>query len=57
MHQVMSAITYCHYANVVHRDIKPENIMVMENKGQIMGTKLVNFGQAAHIGDMNVRFK
>lgn len=45
--QIISALEYCHYHNVIHRDLKPENILLNENN-QI---KLVDFGLSAKLID------
>ena len=29
MHQIFSAINYCHKMNIIHRDLKPENILIV----------------------------
>ena len=55
IHQLLSAIRYCHKMRVIHRDIKPENIMIMgrENNGYL-NVKLIDFGTAKifEIGNM-----
>jgi calcium-dependent protein kinase len=46
MHQVFSAVSFCHQNNIVHRDLKPENLMLetavttVEN----INIKLIDFG-------------
>jgi calcium-dependent protein kinase len=46
MHQVMSAVNYCHCAHIVHRDIKPENVMLIEGKDEQLTVKVIDFGTA-----------
>lgn len=42
MHQILSALRYCHLLNIAHRDIKPQNIVYVTGKDQIV--KLIDFG-------------
>jgi len=44
IHQLASALSYCHSKNVLHRDIKPENILVGSD-GEI---KIGDFGWSVH---------
>ncbi|ODM96934.1 Aurora kinase A [Orchesella cincta] len=44
IHQLASALSYCHSKNVLHRDIKPENILVGTD-GEI---KIGDFGWSVH---------
>ena len=46
MHQITSAIGYCHKKNIVHRDLKPENILLInESKNyEDFQLKLIDFG-------------
>lgn len=41
--QVLSAIFYCHSANIMHRDMKPENI-IYANKDPNSLIKVIDFG-------------
>lgn len=43
MHQIFSAVFYCHSHNVVHRDIKPENLL-FEDKSEDSLLKVIDFG-------------
>ena len=45
LHQLFSAVAYLHDNNIIHRDLKPENIL-LEEKGDIMNIKLIDFGTA-----------
>lgn len=49
MHQIMSAILYCHNNNIVHRDLKPENILLADENNQFdtLNIKLIDFGTSA----------
>lgn len=42
MHQVLSAIVYCHNNNIVHRDLKPENILLESERSNQL--KVIDFG-------------
>jgi len=53
MHQVFSALRYCHERSVIHRDLKPENIMVLKLPDGVTGDestvppiKIIDFGLA-----------
>ena len=43
MHQVLSAIVYCHKNFIVHRDLKPENIL-LESQESNSNIKVIDFG-------------
>ena len=44
MHQVFSAINYCHKMKIIHRDLKPENILVDKNENGLIKIKICDFG-------------
>ena len=46
MHQVLSAVTYCHLNSIVHRDLKPENLLLVEKPtaSREINIKLIDFG-------------
>jgi calcium-dependent protein kinase len=47
MHQIFSALFYCHSRNIAHRDLKPENIMLeKKDKNDFHMIKLIDFGTA-----------
>ena len=47
IHQLLSAIRYCHKMRVIHRDIKLENIMIMDRQDdRFLHVKLIDFGTA-----------
>ena len=56
IHQLLSAIRYCHKMRVIHRDIKPENIMIIgrENNG-CLHVKLIDFGTAKIFEEGNMQ--
>ena len=43
MHQILSAVVYCHENSIVHRDLKPENIL-LESKKEDAPVKIIDFG-------------
>lgn len=45
MHQLLSAMVYCHEKRVIHRDLKPENILLMENVDSL-SIKVADFGNS-----------
>ncbi|PVD20894.1 hypothetical protein C0Q70_19057 [Pomacea canaliculata] len=44
IHQLSSALTYCHSKKVIHRDIKPENLL-LSLRGDL---KIADFGWSVH---------
>lgn len=48
MKQIVSAIEYCHFLNIVHRDIKPENLLLL-TKDNDESLKIADFGLAVII--------
>ena len=54
MHQLLSAINYCHKMKIIHRDIKPENILINKNQNGFVEIKLCDFGTSLrfHRGDI-----
>ena len=48
MHQLMSAICYCHQNRVVHRDLKPENILLEDKNQDNPVIKLIDWGGARY---------
>ena len=56
IHQLLSAIRYCHKMRITHRDIKPENIMIVgkENNGYLH-VKLIDFGTAKIFEEGNMQ--
>jgi calcium-dependent protein kinase len=53
MHQLLSAVGYCHSKGVIHRDLKPENIL-LEDKEDTLHIKVADFGSSI-ITDPNRR--
>lgn len=56
MYQLLNAVMYMHYHDVVHRDLKPENIL-FETNDEDSPIKIIDFGLAReHLGQtpMNV---
>lgn len=43
--QLVEALVFCHYKQVVHRDIKPANIMVLGD--ELENVKIIDFGIAS----------
>ena len=54
MHQLLSAVNYCHKMKIIHRDIKPENILINKNQNGFVEIKLCDFGTSLrfHRGDI-----
>jgi calcium-dependent protein kinase len=48
MHQLMSAICYCHQNRIVHRDLKPENILLEDKNKEHPVIKLIDWGGARY---------
>jgi len=43
MHQLMSAICYCHQNKIIHLDLKPENILLEEKNRENPVIKLIDW--------------
>ena len=43
MHQVLSAVNYCHQNCIVHKDLKPENLL-LEIEAEDARIKVIDFG-------------
>lgn len=48
MHQLLSAVAYCHEKLVIHRDLKPENILLEEKDGDL-SIKVADFGSSCFL--------
>ena len=48
MHQLLSAVGYCHEKLVIHRDLKPENILLEERDGDL-SIKVADFGSSCFL--------
>ncbi|OMJ75322.1 hypothetical protein SteCoe_25556 [Stentor coeruleus] len=48
MHQILSAVCYCHEKNVIHRDLKPENILLDDKNGELT-IKVADFGSSCFL--------
>lgn len=46
-----AALAYLHADGIIHRDLKPENILLAQGSGNVVTTKLVDFGIAQLLGD------
>jgi calcium-dependent protein kinase len=47
MHQLFSAVQFCHFNNIMHRDLKPENILIEseeEARKEFFTIKVIDFG-------------
>jgi serine/threonine protein kinase len=55
---ILNGITYLHSMNIVHMDIKPENIFILlDNKGKIIGVKLIDLGLSISINYIQKCFR
>mmetsp|Transcript_1464 Transcript_1464/g.1453 ORF Transcript_1464/g.1453 Transcript_1464/m.1453 type:complete len:179 (-) Transcript_1464:695-1231(-) len=43
IHDIVTAINYCHQKNIVHRDLKPENLLLVNNNPNAP-LKVIDFG-------------
>lgn len=50
MHDVCSALKYCHSKNICHNDIKPDNILIFENKNPLTKEKRPIIYKLADLG-------
>jgi serine/threonine protein kinase len=48
LHQLLTALSYCHALGIVHRDIKPANVLVDPTTQSL---QLIDFGSAADMGN------
>lgn len=53
MKDIMRAIYYCHKHKIVHNDICPDNFVFSECDDKQMRLKLINFGVAIELKDIN----
>lgn len=52
MHQVLSAVCYCHEKLVIHRNLKPENILLANKNGELT-IKVADFGSSCFLDPSN----
>ena len=59
MHQIFSAINYCHKMNIIHRDLKPENILIVsKNKNNnYPNIKIGDFGMSKMVEKQTLQNK
>jgi len=48
MHQIISAVAYCHERGIVHRDLKPENLLLENDSPEAM-LKVIDFGTSCRM--------
>ncbi|OMJ87091.1 hypothetical protein SteCoe_11240 [Stentor coeruleus] len=53
MHQLLSAICYCHEKLVIHRDLKPENILLDDQNGDLT-IKVADFGSSCFLDPLKM---
>ena len=55
IHQLLSAIRYCHKMRIIHRDIKPENVMIAQRESNgYLYVKIIDFGTATIFSEGNM---
>ena len=55
MHQILSAVNYCHAMNIIHRDLKPENILIEKKDKKKYSIKIVDFEMLNYTKKTKVR--
>lgn len=48
---VVRGLGHAHQADIVHRDVKPENVLLIDNEGDPLFAKILDFGVAKLIGE------
>lgn len=55
--QVLSAVSYMHQNNIIHRDLKPENILIDKFSRDYIQIKLIDFGTALRLHEIDYDVK
>ena len=55
MHQIFSAVNYCHSMTIIHRDLKPENILIEKKDKKKYSIKIVDFEMLNYTKKTKVR--
>lgn len=53
-YQVLLALEYLHFKNIIHRDIKPENILAVSRNNSDYRVKLADFGLSKFVSQSRV---